>query len=94
VPAEVQRLERRLGKRDLRFLAALGCAAVVATVGGALASMGDSHTSTAQTCVKVPAAGVMGGGDWRYCNGDAAAYCKQHASESSSLADQCDRLKQ
>jgi hypothetical protein len=94
VPAEVQRLERRLRKRDVRFLAALGCAGLVAAVGGALASSGGSHTDTAQTCVTVPAAGVMGGGEWRYCNADAVAYCKQHAAESSSLAEQCDRLKQ
>ena len=94
MPAEAQRFERRLGKRDLRFLAALGCAAVVATVGATLASTGGSHTTTGQTCVTVPDAGVMGGGDWHYCNGDAVTYCKLHASDSSSLAEQCDRLKQ
>jgi hypothetical protein len=94
VPAEAQRFERRLGKRDVRFLAALGCAAVAAAIGGVLASAGGSHTATGPTCVTVPAAGVMGGGDWHYCGVDAAAYCRQHASESSSLAEQCDRLEQ
>jgi hypothetical protein len=93
VPTEAQRFERRLGKRDVRFLAALGCAAVVATVGGVLVSGGGSQTATGPTCIKVPAAGVMGGGDWHYCGDVAAAYCKEHAADSSSLAAQCARLK-
>lgn len=93
MPAEAQRLERRLGKRDVRFLAALGCAAVVATVGGVLVSAGGSHTATGPTCVIVPDAGVMGGGDWHYCGDAAAAYCREHGGESASLDEQCDRLK-
>jgi hypothetical protein len=34
----------------------------------------------------------MGGGTWRFCGADAVAFCRQHAAESSSLADRCRRL--
>ena len=93
MPAEAHRFERRLRKRDWRFLAALGCAAVIGTAGGVIATARGSQTEKPPTCVHFDAAGVMGGGTWRFCGADAVAYCTKHASESRTLAEQCDRLK-
>ncbi len=93
MPSEAHRFERRLRKRDWRFLAALGCAAVLGTAGAAVAATRGSDSAAAPTCVTLDQAGVMGGGTWRYCGADAVAFCAQHASQSQKLAEQCDRLR-
>ena len=93
MPAEAHRFERRLRRRDWRFLAALGCAAAVGTAGGVIATARGSGDAPRPACVSFEAAGVMGGGTWRFCGADAAAYCAAHAADSRKLAEQCDRLK-
>jgi len=93
MPAEASRLERRLGKRDWRFLAALAGAALVATPLAVVASARSSDPAKPSTCVTFAAAGVMGGGTWHLCGARARAYCAAHASESRALADQCDRIR-
>ena len=93
MPAEAHRFERRLRKRDWRFLAALGCAAVIGTAGGLIATARGSGRVEHPTCVSFDAAGVMGGGTWRFCGADAAAYCAAHASERKTLVEQCARLE-
>jgi hypothetical protein len=93
MPAEVQRLERRLRKRDVRFLAALGSLAVVGTVAGVVGVARGSDPAGPATCITYAAPGVMGGGEWHLCGTQAHAFCTAHAVASRSLIEQCDRLR-
>jgi hypothetical protein len=92
VPAEAHRLQRRVGDRDRWFFVALACAAAIGTGAGAVAVHGGS-SRTAQRCVTRDAAGVLGGGTWRFCGEQALAFCRAHASEEPSLAAQCAKLR-
>lgn len=68
MPAEVQRLTRPIGRRDRRLMAVLAASGVLLAGGGAaFATLRSGHGSAEERCVAVPAAGVMGGGDWHYC---------------------------
>ena len=93
MPAEAHRLQRRVGARDRRFFAALACAAAIGTGIGAVAFSHGSDSHTALRCVTRNAAGVMGGGTWRYCGVEAVAFCRAHSTEQRSLAVQCARLR-
>ncbi len=92
MPAEAARFTRRIGRRDRRFLAALGgVAAAGIAFGAGFAAHGSSSTPRGG-CVTLDQAGVMGGGTWRFCGADAVTFCLQHAAESKALADRCRRL--
>jgi hypothetical protein len=50
-------------------MAVLAAAGVLLAGGGAaFATLRSGHGSADERCVVVPAAGVMGGGDWHYCS--------------------------
>ncbi|HVU78221.1 MAG TPA: hypothetical protein VHC67_11600 [Gaiellaceae bacterium] len=69
MPAESARLSRPIGRRDRRLMAVLAAAGVLLAGGGAAyATLHSGHGSADERCVVVPAAGVMGGGDWHYCS--------------------------
>ena len=91
MPAEAKRLNRGLGVRDRRFFAAVACAAATGTSVGALAVAHGNSPSAG--CVTRDAAGVLGGGTWRYCGARAIAYCRAHAREDASLSVQCARVE-
>jgi len=93
VPAEAHRLQRRVGLRDRVFFAALACAAAIGAGVGAIASTHGSRAHAAQGCVTRDAAGITGGGTWRYCGALAVAFCRVHAAEQRSLAAKCARLR-
>jgi hypothetical protein len=77
MPAEANRLARPVGRRDRRFIAAVTAAGVLACgIGGAYAA--TQHSTASSGCIAVPAAGVMGGGDWHYCGSNALRYCRTH----------------
>lgn len=68
MPAEANRLTRPIGRRDRRLMAVLAAAGVLlGGGGGAYATLHSGRGSADERCVVVPAAGVMGGGDWHYC---------------------------
>jgi hypothetical protein len=68
MPAEAARLTRPIGRRDRRLMAVLAAAGVLLASGGAaFATLHSGHGTAEERCVVVPAAGVMGGGDWHYC---------------------------
>jgi hypothetical protein len=49
-------------------MAVLAAAGVLLAGGGAtFATFRSGHGTAEERCVVVPAAGVMGGGDWHYC---------------------------
>lgn len=79
MPAEAQRLERPVGRRDRRLMAAVAAAGVLFAAGGAVFAAHSGSSSAGPRCISVAAAGVMGGGDWHYCGDAAAAYCRTHS---------------
>lgn len=91
MPAEAARLHRPVGERDRRFFAALALLAAAGTAAGVLLC-GHGGRSTARRCLAFDQPGVMGGGTWRYCGDDAAAFCRTHAAESAQLAAKCETL--
>jgi len=95
MPAEAARLERKVGRRDLRFLAALACAAVVGAPVAVLIARHDSKPEprTGAACIDAPHAGVLGGGAYHFCGAQAVAFCRRFASEDS-VAAKCEELGQ
>lgn len=93
MPAEAHRLQHRVGGRDRRFFAVLVCAAAVGTCAGAVVAEHGGGSSTAQQCVTRDAAGVLGGGTWRFCGAHALTYCRAHAREDAGLSAQCAKLR-
>jgi hypothetical protein len=95
MPAEAARLEREVGRRDRRFLAALACAAVIGTPVAVLIARHDSKPASRSgaACIDAPHAGVLGGGAYHYCGAEAAAFCRRFASEDW-VAAKCEELGQ
>jgi hypothetical protein len=92
LPSEAARFARPVGARDRRFFAALALlAAAGAGTGAFFVGQGSGDTGTA-SCLTYDAAGVLGGGTWHLCGSDAAAFCRAHRSESSTLAAKCEQL--
>ena len=95
MPAEVARLQRRIGRRDRRFFAALACAAVVGVPAAVLVARHDTtpvFRSTA-ACIDAPHAGVLGGGTYHYCGAEAITFCRRFAAEDA-VAAKCEELGQ
>ncbi len=92
MPAEASRLERPVGARDRRLLAALGSAAVAGIVAAAVLAAGHGRQATREGCITFDQPGVMGGGTWHFCGGSAVAFCRAHAAENTRLAAGCARL--
>jgi hypothetical protein len=90
VPAEAARLKRQVGRRDRRFLAALACAAVVATPAIILAGRHETTPSSREgaACIEVAHAGVLGGGTYHYCGSEAVEFCRRFAGDAAVTA-QC-----
>jgi hypothetical protein len=68
MPAEAARLTRSVGRRDRRLMAVLATGGVLLAGGGAAFALHTRDDASGERCVTVAAAGVMGGGDWRYCD--------------------------
>jgi hypothetical protein len=78
VPAEVVRLQRRLGSRDRWFIAVVAGATLIATLAAiALGRVGADAGTTRARCVEVSRASWMGSATIRYCGAEAAAYCRE-----------------
>lgn len=71
MPAEVGRLQRGLGRRDRRLLAAVACAAAVGGPAAALALSGSPPPDDG--CARVIKASFMGGATFRDCGRGAGA---------------------
>jgi hypothetical protein len=89
MPAEAARLNRRIGQRDRRFLAALAGAGAASAAFAVFFVLQGTAAPTRSDCITFEQAGVMGGGTWRFCGADAISYCRRHSAESTTLADRC-----
>jgi hypothetical protein len=94
VPAESERLLRRIGARDRLFLAVLALATLVgAVVAIVLVSGRSSGPSVRAGCVSVVRSGFMGGATYTYCGKDASAFCRRRsAAGDDAVARQCELL--
>ena len=92
MPAEAQRLEQRLGRRDRLIIATILTATGIAVAGALFVHDENPHRSSAQ-CITYDDAGVMGGGTWNLCGSTAVAFCRQHVANGTGLADECARLR-
>jgi hypothetical protein len=92
VPAEAQRLERRLGRRDRLTIATILTVTAIAVAGALFVHDENSNPSSTQ-CITYDDAGVMGGGTWNLCGSTAVAFCRQHLANGTGLADKCARLR-
>jgi hypothetical protein len=92
VPAESERLRRRISGRDRWFLALLLVAALVATPIAVILLQNGSPRSSDDRCVTVMRASIMGGATYRYCGASAATACKRFGSRHEALAARCEAL--
>jgi hypothetical protein len=92
MPAEVGRLQHKLGGRDKSLLGLVGCAAVLAVPLGLVLSHGGSAAQPQPGCVSADVAGLMGGGTVKGCGAAAKALCRLYASSYPGIARQCARL--
>jgi hypothetical protein len=92
VPAESERLRRRITGRDRCFLALLALLALAGTPGAVLLLQHGSHPSTDARCVTTMRASIVGGGTYTYCGAHAVAACRQFATGDEALAARCGAL--
>jgi len=92
VPAESERLQRRITRRDRWFLTLLALLALIGTPSAVLLRSHDSHPSTDAGCVTTIRASIIGGATYKYCGADAVAACRQFATEDKAFAAQCEQL--
>ncbi|MHB8643328.1 MAG: hypothetical protein ACYDA3_10635 [Gaiellaceae bacterium] len=92
MPAESERLRRRISGRDRWFLALLALLALVGTPGAVLLLSHRSHARTDDRCVTTMRASIMGGATYKYCGANAVTACRQFAAEDKALAARCAEL--
>jgi hypothetical protein len=89
LPSEAGRLARPVGARDRRFFAGLALLAAASTCAGVLLFGHGGGAPRSTGCLAYDQAGVLGGGTWHLCGGDAAAFCRAHASHDRALSARC-----
>jgi hypothetical protein len=90
MPAEVIRLQRRLGARDRWFIGLLLVAMVVGTAAAlALGRSSSSDASANDGCVSVTRASWMGAATFKACGADAATFCRRSAAGDKEIAQKC-----
>jgi hypothetical protein len=92
VPAESERLQRRITGRDRWFLALLALVALVGTPSVVLLLPHGTHPSRDARCVTTMRASIIGGGTYRYCGANAVVACRQFATADEALAARCETL--
>jgi hypothetical protein len=83
MPAEAQRLERRLGRRDRLIIATILTATGITTAASIFVH-GNKPQRGSAMCVTYDDAGVMGGGTWHLCGTDAVRFCTQQPKPSAA----------
>jgi hypothetical protein len=90
MPAEGQRLYRRLGRRDRFFI---GIAVVLAAAGVVIALLVGNVSQSNAGCVVYSRAGFTGNETSRYCGTKARAFCRDGAAAAGTgVVAQCVRL--
>lgn len=89
MPAEAQRLQRRLHRRDRLAIATI-LAAIGITIAGALFGHDENPHPRSAQCISYDDAGVMGGGTWHVCGNAAIKFCTRHPKPRTAV--QCSKL--
>jgi hypothetical protein len=92
VPAESDRLRRRIGGRDRLFLGLVAGALVAATVTGVLVSRHAPQSGPHERCLQFSHPNFTGGATYKYCGAAAVTFCRHSASQFQGVVAQCERL--
>ncbi|MBV8563361.1 MAG: hypothetical protein JOZ56_09750 [Actinobacteria bacterium] len=87
MPAESERLARRLRPRDRWFLAAVVAAVAVGTPVAIVSTRSEQPRPAG--CVRLAEAGVVGNQSALYCGARAQAACRAVAPRNAGLATDC-----
>jgi hypothetical protein len=90
MPVEEQ-ARRPLSSRDRRFLAAIGCVAVLGIVGAVIAYADSSGHTSRKDCVVVTLPSTMGGAATRFCGEAASRFCRAQGGTGTPYAVACRR---
>ncbi len=91
MPAEVIRLQRRLGARDRWFLGLLALAVLIGTAAALAVGRNRSPDASADAgCVSITRASWMGAATFKACGADAAAFCRRSAAGDHEIAAKCE----
>lgn len=94
MPAEAHRLQRPIGRRDRRLIAAILTASGIAITAATLFAHYENPRRGSAQCVTYNDAGVMGGGTWNLCGVAALTLCNDNPAKSARLETQCAALRQ
>ena len=89
MPAEGERLFRRLGRRDRFFI---GIVAALLVVGVVVALLIGNGTESNAGCVVYSRAGFTGNETSRYCGTRARVFCRGASALGAGVVAQCERL--
>jgi hypothetical protein len=89
MPAEGERLFRRLGRRDRFFI---GMVAVLLVAGIVVALLVGNGTQSNAGCVIYSRAGFTGNETSRYCGTEARSFCRGASALGAGVVAQCGRL--
>jgi hypothetical protein len=92
MPADANRLQRPVGRRDRRLLIALACVLAVAVAAAIVLPRGGAPAQAQPGCIVANVAGVLGGGTVTGCGRRAAVVCRMYAAAYASVAAQCAAL--
>jgi hypothetical protein len=92
VPAESERLRRRVSGRDRLFLGLVAGALIAATVTGFLVSRHAPDSGPPKRCLQFSHPNFTGGATYKYCGAAAVAFCRHSASQFEGVVAQCERL--
>jgi hypothetical protein len=91
MPAEVIRLQRRLGARDRWFLILLTLAVLVGTAAALAVDRASSSDASADAgCVSVTRASWMGAATFKACGADAVAFCRRSGGGDEEITAKCE----
>lgn len=88
VERHAERINRPLGRRELRVLAVVAVVVVVATTIAVVLAVSRSHP-TRQDCIVVPVASTMGGATLRTCGTAARSFCRAQSFRDAEIATIC-----
>ncbi len=92
MPAESERLRRRLGGRDRWFLALVAAALIAATATGFLLGRHGSGRGPNARCVQYSHPNFTGGATYTFCGAAARAFCRRPEAQHEGVVAQCERL--
>ena len=92
MPAEVERLRRRLGRRDAAFLSVVAAALIVASIVGVLASGRHGQGGPVGRCIEYNHPNFTGGATYTYCGARARVFCRGRTARSAGLLPRCTEL--